>query len=90
MRYWIKCPSSEEKPACKKLHSIEDLDELRTHMIEQYYGGNPTHYIEDLFLETGELNPDVLEHIYWINRSKYMDLSMHVRQYLFRPTFFSL
>ena len=90
MRCWIQCPSSEEKPACKKLHSIEDLNELSTHIIEQYYGGDPTHYFEDLFLETGELNPDALGHIYWINKSKYMDLSSHVRQYLFQPTWFSL
>ena len=90
MKIWMKCPSGEEKQACKDLYSIEDLSELRTHMIEQYYGGNPTHYFEDLFLENGELNPDALGHIYWIHKSKYMDLSSHVRQYLFQPTWFTL
>ena len=86
MKSWMKCPSGEEKPACKNLYSIEDMGELRNHMIEQYYGGNPTHCVEDLFLDGGEVNPDVLEPIYWINKSKYMDLSSHVRQYLFQPT----
>ena len=90
MKIWMKCPSGEEKQACKDLYQIEDLSELRTHIIEQYYGGNPTHCVEDLFLESGELNPDALEPVYWINKSKYMDLSSHVRQYLFQPTSFSL
>ena len=91
MKIWMKCPSGEEKQACKNLYSIEDLSgELRTHMIEQYYGGNLTHCVEDLFLESGELNPDALGHIYWIHKSKYMDLSSHVRQYLFQPTSFTL
>lgn len=90
MRVWVTCPSTEEKSACKKLHSMGDLDELRTHMIEEYYGGNPTHWFEDFLSQSGELNPEVLHNIYWINRSKYMDLSCHIRQYLFKPTFFSL
>ena len=94
MRHQVKCPGREVNgnPACKTLHDMWNLQDLRRHIENEVYvkkTNNSAHLgvqLDRLGTSNGFRNAEMdLKHAYTYKKVIYDDLESDVRKYLFKP-----
>merc|ERR1711974_297751 len=73
---------------CQKLHSLDDLSQLREHVINEIYGKQNETHLPIYNFETGCLNLETLLNVYWFKKENYDNLESEVRKYLFKASTF--